>query len=48
MEGFFLHLNDYFWQPKLILVKFNKKIKSYDYRKIKKRTFAHSRTFANW
>jgi len=25
MEGFFLHLNDYFWQSKFILVKFNKK-----------------------
>jgi hypothetical protein len=27
MEGFFLHLNDYFWLTKLILAKFNEKIK---------------------
>lgn len=28
MEGFFLHLNDYFWESKIILVKFNKKKRS--------------------
>ncbi|VXB53933.1 hypothetical protein FLAVO9R_20010 [Flavobacterium sp. 9R] len=48
MEGFFLHLNDYFWESKIILVKFNKKKKYYDNRKIKKRTPANRRTFVNW
>ncbi|OAZ04718.1 hypothetical protein FLB_05660 [Flavobacterium succinicans] len=32
MEGFFLHLNDYFWLTKLILAKFNKKSNFHDNR----------------
>jgi len=36
MEGFFLHLNDYFWSTKLILVKFNKKSNLMITEKLKK------------
>lgn len=36
MEGFFLHLNDFFWLTKLILVKFNKKSNLMITEKLKK------------